>query len=176
LLVKLVDYLALNENSLAHPTASIDHSLIEGFYKHTMSETKLVPNLHAQSVSTFDAGTLNSDGYGDVSGFTASGIDYEKLVRSEPYVDDIFRKRVLIVGAGITGIQQAAILLDETPIKHEDMIIVDAQEGYSGVWAKNKYPGCACDVPAIIYTTSFFPNKSKTPCTSIPHLQELSKG
>ncbi|KAH7011037.1 hypothetical protein EDB80DRAFT_836645 [Ilyonectria destructans] len=124
-----------------------------------MPEVKFIPKPQAQSVSTFDAGTLNSDGYGDVSGFSVTGLDYEELVRSQPHVPDSCRKRVLIVGAGITGIQQAAILLDETPIKREDMVIVDAQEGYGGVWAKNKYPGCACDVPAIIYTTSFWINK-----------------
>ncbi|CEI67871.1 hypothetical protein FVEN_g7845 [Fusarium venenatum] len=72
-----------------------------------MAETNLVLNHRAQTLSTFDAGTLDSDGYGNLSGFTASEIGYEERVRSEPYVDDVFRKRVLIVSAGITGIQKA---------------------------------------------------------------------
>jgi cation diffusion facilitator CzcD-associated flavoprotein CzcO len=137
-----------------------------------MSEAKFsngaaTPHIQSQPVSTFNGGTLNSDGYGDVSGFTARGLDYEDLVRTSPVLES-HRKQVLIVGAGITGIQQAAVLLDDGYVKHEDIAIIDAQEGYGGVWAKNKYPGCACDVPAIIYTTSFWINKRECPRIHFP--------
>ncbi|KAF4439161.1 FAD NAD(P)-binding domain-containing [Fusarium acutatum] len=119
-------------------------------------------NLKAQPMATFNAGTLNGDGYGEVSGFHAAEIDWDARILEEPSVAEAFQRKVIIVGAGITGIQQAAVLLDDKVVKHDDIIIMDAQQGYGGVWQKNKYPGCACDVPAIIYTTSFWVNKLYT--------------
>lgn len=29
---------------------------------------------------------------------------------------------------------------------------------YGGTWFENKYPGCACDIPAHVYTYSFQPH------------------
>ncbi|OAL45651.1 FAD/NAD(P)-binding domain-containing protein [Pyrenochaeta sp. DS3sAY3a] len=72
------------------------------------------------------------------------------------------RKKVIIVGAGINGIQQATLLLKDGYVGLKDMHIFDALEGYGGVWQKNKYPGCACDVPSMIYTTSYHINRKYT--------------
>jgi cation diffusion facilitator CzcD-associated flavoprotein CzcO len=54
------------------------------------------------------------------------------------------QKKIIIVGAGICGIQQGILLLkDEHKLK--DMIIFDALDEFGGVWRKNTYPACACD-------------------------------
>ncbi len=119
------------------------------------------PNVIPQSVKTFDAGIVDSNGYGELSGFSpmqssrshslgpASSVPYER------------RRRVIIVGAGVSGIQQATVLLRDGHVNHEDIQIFDALDGYGGVWQKNRYPGCACDVPAMIYTTSYHICKSE---------------
>lgn len=111
-----------------------------------------------QLVESFSRGTVGSDGYGDVYGFdyptdghvnqTADGEDFS-----------VRRKKIIIVGAGISAIQQAAILISEGYVKRDDIQIFDALDAFGGVWQKNKYPGCACDVPSMVYTTSFFVNK-----------------
>ncbi|KAF2846859.1 FAD/NAD(P)-binding domain-containing protein [Plenodomus tracheiphilus IPT5] len=72
------------------------------------------------------------------------------------------RKKVIIVGGGINGIQQASTLLRSGCVGINDIQIFEALDGYGGVWQKNKYPGCACDVPAMIYTTSYNINKEWT--------------
>lgn len=122
------------------------------------------PQTVPQPVKTFDAGIVDGDEYGAFSGFAQHG-------QQEPDLDQATslplhrRKKVIIVGAGINGVQQATLLLRDGYVKHQDIQIFDALEGYGGVWQKNKYPGCACDVPAMIYTTSYHINKSEGPQT-----------
>lgn len=105
---------------------------------------------------SYDAGTVDGAGYGAFTGFVRREVsactDPQEKVPSQR------RKRVIIVGAGICGIQQASILLGDGDIKAEDMVIFDALSDFGGVWEKNKYPGCACDVPAMVYTTSYHIN------------------
>jgi cation diffusion facilitator CzcD-associated flavoprotein CzcO len=70
------------------------------------------------------------------------------------------RKKIIIVGAGICGIQQAILLLKDGN-KLRDMMVFDALDGFGGVWRKNTYPGCACDVPSMMYSTSWWLNKGR---------------
>lgn len=115
------------------------------------------PVLAPQPVKTFDAGTVDGNVYGAISGFakrTAPG--REEVLANAFSVPPERRKRLIIVGAGVSGIQQASTLLKQKVLKHGDMQIFDAQSNYGGVWEKNDYPGCACDVPSMIYTTSYY--------------------
>jgi hypothetical protein len=115
------------------------------------------PILVPQPVKTFDAGTVDGNDYGAISGFEKTGaFDRAELLAEASSVPPERRRRVIIVGAGVSGIQQASILLKQGILKHQDMQIFDALDSYGGVWEKNTYPGCACDVPAMIYTTSYY--------------------
>lgn len=141
-------------------TEALDNMDIE---RTPLLQSKHVENIKAAKPTpiqspnnTYSAGILDGREYGGLSGFPQKKNDF--WPRSIP----IHRqKRIIIVGAGVSGIQQASILTRDGHLSHEDIMVFDALDGYGGVWNKNKYPGCACDVPAMIYTTSYFVNKSK---------------
>jgi cation diffusion facilitator CzcD-associated flavoprotein CzcO len=56
---------------------------------------------------------------------------------------------VLIVGAGFSGLG-ASIMLEEAGIS--DHVVIERADTLGGTWRDNGYPGCACDVPSILYS------------------------
>jgi cation diffusion facilitator CzcD-associated flavoprotein CzcO len=66
---------------------------------------------------------------------------------------------VLIVGAGFSGICMGIKLL-EAGVKN--FLIIEKSEDLGGTWYENRYPGCACDVPAHLYSFSFERNPNWT--------------
>src|SRR5699024_1855836 len=62
---------------------------------------------------------------------------------------------IVIVGAGFGGIG-LAIKLREANIT--DFVILERIDDIGGTWARNTYPGAACDVPSTLYSYSFEPN------------------
>lgn len=69
--------------------------------------------------------------------------------------------RVLIVGAGVSGMT-VAIALQRAGVPDDDVVIVEAGDEVGGTWRDNTYPGCACDVPSILYSFSFAQNPDWT--------------
>lgn len=63
-------------------------------------------------------------------------------------------KRIAVVGAGMGGLC-AAIKAREAG--HE-VLLYEHADSVGGTWRANRYPGVACDVPAILYQFSFAPN------------------
>ena len=61
---------------------------------------------------------------------------------------------VAIVGAGFAGIGMA-IELERAGIS--DYTIVERAGDVGGIWRDNAYPGCACDIPSMLYSFSFAP-------------------
>jgi hypothetical protein len=106
-------------------------------------------------LSSFSCGTLNGDEYEKLLGFgnSSSAVAFPSNVPPECH------KKIIVVGAGICRIQQAILLLKDGH-KLQDMMIFDALDGFGGVWRKNTYPGCACDVLSMMYSTSWWLNKS----------------
>src|SRR4051812_10469646 len=62
--------------------------------------------------------------------------------------------RVVIIGAGFGGIAAAAALLDAGV---DDVVLLEKAGRVGGGWRDNAYPGCACDVPAPLFSYSFAP-------------------
>lgn len=62
------------------------------------------------------------------------------------------KPRVLIVGAGFGGIAAAIALVKAG---FDDVVLLEKGDRVGGVWRDNAYPGCACDVPAPLYSYSF---------------------
>jgi cation diffusion facilitator CzcD-associated flavoprotein CzcO len=63
--------------------------------------------------------------------------------------------RVAIIGAGFGGVAVAAAL---TNAGFDDVVLLERADRVGGVWRDNRYPGCACDIPAPLYSYSFAPN------------------
>src|SRR5439155_24951558 len=63
--------------------------------------------------------------------------------------------RVAIVGAGFGGLG-AAVRLRQAGI--DDVVVLERRDDVGGTWWDNTYPGCACDVPAHLYSFSFAQN------------------
>lgn len=64
------------------------------------------------------------------------------------------RVRVLVVGAGFSGIGAAVTLAGEG----HDVLVLERGPTVGGTWRDNAYPGCACDVQSALYSFSFAPN------------------
>lgn len=62
---------------------------------------------------------------------------------------------VAIIGAGFAGLCMGKKLLDAG---ERNFIILERAGEVGGTWRDNTYPGCACDVPAHLYSYSFRPN------------------
>jgi cation diffusion facilitator CzcD-associated flavoprotein CzcO len=63
--------------------------------------------------------------------------------------------RIIIIGAGMSGICMAIKLLDAG---FGDVTLLEKGPEYGGTWEQNTYPGLTCDVPAPFYSYTFAPN------------------
>ena len=66
---------------------------------------------------------------------------------------------IVIVGAGFGGIGMAIAL---KKAGFGDFVILEKDHDLGGTWRDNRYPGCACDVPAPLYSYSFELNPAWT--------------
>lgn len=66
---------------------------------------------------------------------------------------------VVIIGSGFSGLC-AAIKLRESGVT--DIVILEEEHEVGGTWRDNTYPGCACDIPSVLYSFSFLPNPEWT--------------
>jgi cation diffusion facilitator CzcD-associated flavoprotein CzcO len=66
---------------------------------------------------------------------------------------------IVIVGAGFGGIGMAIAL---KKAGFGDFVILEKDHDLGGTWRDNKYPGCACDVPAALYCYSYELNPAWT--------------
>ena len=61
---------------------------------------------------------------------------------------------IVIVGAGFSGIGMGAAL---KKAGIDSFILLERAGDVGGTWRENDYPGCACDIPAMLYSFSFEP-------------------
>lgn len=64
--------------------------------------------------------------------------------------------RVLIIGAGFSGLA-AAVMLKKLGIPY---VVIEKSDGLGGVWYQNSYPGAGVDTPSHLYHYSFQPSGS----------------
>ncbi|KAF7556420.1 hypothetical protein G7Z17_g1383 [Cylindrodendrum hubeiense] len=68
--------------------------------------------------------------------------------------------RVVVVGAGISGLVAGILLPAKVP--GLDLTIYERNDDIGGVWHSNVYPGVRCDVPAHAYQATFASSDSWT--------------
>lgn len=62
---------------------------------------------------------------------------------------------VVVIGSGFSGLCMG-VQLKQARI--DDFVILERERGFGGTWRANTYPGCACDVPGVLYSFSFAHN------------------
>ena len=72
-------------------------------------------------------------------------------------VQEILYSEVVCIGAGFSGLCVGAQL---QTMGVENFRIYERESSLGGTWFVNTYPGCMCDVPAVVYSFSFSPNES----------------
>lgn len=68
-----------------------------------------------------------------------------KFAIEERSVDEARPLRVVVIGAGISGILACIRFVQRIP--NLDLCIYDKNADIGGTWFENRYPGCACGKP-----------------------------
>ncbi|OBT58483.1 hypothetical protein VE04_01199 [Pseudogymnoascus sp. 24MN13] len=80
---------------------------------------------------------------------------FPPLVIEEHPIDEVPRLRVVVVGAGIAGINAGILLPRKVP--KIDLVILERHADLGGTWHTNVYPGVKCDIPSDVYQSTFAP-------------------
>jgi len=56
---------------------------------------------------------------------------------------------IAIVGAGFSGLGAAIALKQDG---EDDFVVLERAGELGGTWRDNSYPGCACDIPSVLYS------------------------
>ncbi|EXJ74764.1 uncharacterized protein A1O5_01459 [Cladophialophora psammophila CBS 110553] len=79
--------------------------------------------------------------------------EYEIL---DQYHSQPRKLKIIHVGAGASGLLLA--YKAERQLRNYELICYEKNPSIGGTWWENRYPGCACDIPAHTYTYTFRPN------------------
>ncbi|KIX92951.1 uncharacterized protein Z520_11427 [Fonsecaea multimorphosa CBS 102226] len=79
--------------------------------------------------------------------------EYEIL---DQYHSQPRKLKIIHVGAGASGLLLA--YKAERQLRNYELICYEKNPSIGGTWYENRYPGCACDIPAHTYTYTFRPN------------------
>ncbi|MFZ0041226.1 MAG: NAD(P)/FAD-dependent oxidoreductase [Solirubrobacteraceae bacterium] len=58
---------------------------------------------------------------------------------------------IAIIGAGLSGLGMAISLRRDG---RESFVVLEREDDLGGTWRDNTYPGCACDIPSVLYSYS----------------------
>ncbi|KAE9965383.1 hypothetical protein BLS_007682 [Venturia inaequalis] len=74
----------------------------------------------------------------------------------EQYHSQPSHQKVICVGAGAAGLL-LAYKMQKMKFRDYKLIVYEKNPHIAGTWYENRYPGCACDIPAHTYTYPFEP-------------------
>ncbi|OJJ04826.1 hypothetical protein ASPVEDRAFT_31261 [Aspergillus versicolor CBS 583.65] len=94
---------------------------------------------------------------GVANGVAAKTGEPEPWIVEERSIDASRPMRVVVIGSGISGIISSIRLRQR--IGKLDLQVYEKNADIGGTWLENRYPGCACDIPAHTYQATFEPNK-----------------
>ncbi len=124
---------------------------------------------------------LRPEGNDQYSALAGQFADFDRDPRADPNFsrDPVIEDAdVVIVGAGMSGLQTAARLT-----KHgiTNMRVIDKGADFGGTWYWSRYPGAACDTESYIYMpmleeTGYVPSEKYAKAPEIfAHLQRIAK-
>lgn len=116
------------------------------------SETLPQPPV-ASPDSELNAATLSIDG--QLASNHAPATAESSLQLLQQWHSQPRKLRIIHVGAGATGL--CAAFKFERQLTDYELVCYEKNDEIGGTWLQNRYPGCACDVPAHIYTYTFEP-------------------
>lgn len=70
------------------------------------------------------------------------------------------RMRIAMLGAGISGIN--FFKFAEEKLENVDIVCYEKNRDVGGTWLENRYPGCACDIPSVVYQFPWRPVSGST--------------
>jgi cation diffusion facilitator CzcD-associated flavoprotein CzcO len=85
-----------------------------------------------------------------------NGRDFDGYRITEQLLYERRKIRVIVVGAGATGLQFA--YKAERALKDVDLQIYEKNNDIGGTWLENRYPGCTCDIPSHSYQFTWAQN------------------
>ncbi|KIW63896.1 hypothetical protein PV04_08864 [Phialophora macrospora] len=88
-----------------------------------------------------------------ITNLLTTATDYEVL---DQYQSQPRPLKIIHVGAGASGLLLA--YKAKKQLRNYELICYEKNSTYGGTWYENKYPGCACDIPAHVYTYTFQPH------------------
>ncbi|KAK5051557.1 hypothetical protein LTR84_003209 [Exophiala bonariae] len=80
----------------------------------------------------------------------------QSVQNTSDYIFSPQHASIVCIGAGVSGIALAIEL--QQKLEDFELCIYEKNSDIGGTWLENRYPGCACDVPAHAYTYTFEPN------------------
>ena len=86
-------------------------------------------------------------------GFKVPSGEFAHPLISERAIDEPRPLKVIYIGAGVSGLIAAIKFPKYVP--NIELEIYEKNADVGGTWFENRYPGCACDVPAHSYQLSF---------------------
>ena len=89
-----------------------------------------------------------SNGTTNGSHTTNGHSDKDVTIREEPYGAKK-KMRIAMLGAGISGIN--FFKFAEEKLDNVEIICYEKNYDVGGTWLENRYPGCACDIPSVVY-------------------------
>ncbi|KAL0256798.1 hypothetical protein SLS55_009195 [Diplodia seriata] len=64
--------------------------------------------------------------------------------------------RVIAIGAGASALNFAHDV--DTSALDVELVCYEKNAEIGGTWFENRYPGCACDIPSVLYQYSWAPS------------------
>jgi cation diffusion facilitator CzcD-associated flavoprotein CzcO len=100
-----------------------------------------------------DHGTLLVDTHlrhnGATSGSYMNGhTTGEVPIHEEPFGSKK-KMRIAMLGAGISGLN--FFKFAEQKLENVEIVCYEKNGDVGGTWLENRYPGCACDIPSVVY-------------------------
>jgi NAD(P)-binding Rossmann-like domain len=95
-------------------------------------------------------GTLPVDSHPRTNGsHTTNGHSAGDVTIREENYGTKKKKRIAMLGAGISGIN--FFKFAEQKLENVEIVCYEKNHDVGGTWLENRYPGCACDIPSVVY-------------------------